>query len=59
MATPASSPWTDPAGQNDAYGNQDTGWSQNDAASSQDSGWGQDDATGYDTDDSGSYDDEV
>ncbi|APT57683.1 hypothetical protein RGI145_11790 [Roseomonas gilardii] len=59
VATPASSPWTDPGGQNDAYGAQDTGWGQNDAAASQDSGWGQDDATGYDTDDSGSYDDEV
>ena len=59
VATPASSPWTDPAGQNDAYGAQDTGWSQNDAASSQDAGWGQDDASGYDTSDPGSYDDEV
>lgn len=59
VATPTSSPWTDPAGQNDAYGAQDTGWSQNDATSSKDSGWGQDDAASYDRDDSGSYDDEV
>jgi len=46
ISTPASSPWTDPGGQNDAV-------------AAQDAGWGQDDAAGVDYGDDGGFDEEV